>query len=182
MLSFRRGKRACVVVCRPDDRRTKGPTEARIDVGAPVQGLVFWHALSGRAGMTVHAGDQTFFPREASDLTAVYEIEFVDGRTFTAECRAESTIDVWDASLRARHYHAPHHLVGPALPDGEPVVICGHEWHNPRPDIEIRRILMKGCRCRAYETQRRTPRTILLGISRVDKPRLEDCRDGVTGT
>ena len=176
---FGRGQRACVIVRRPDDRRSRVPTEARIDVGLHVQGLVFWHALSGRAGMTVHAGDQTFFPREASDLTAVYEIQFVDGRTHIAECRSQSTIDVWDASCLAQHYHAPHHLVGPALPDGKPVVICGCEWHNPRPEIEIRSILMKGCRCRAYETQRHTPLTILLGISRVDKPQLEDYRGGV---
>ena len=173
---FGQGERACIVVRRPDDQQSKSPTEARIDIGTHVQGLIFWHALSGPAGKTVHAGDQTFFPREASDLTAVYEIQFADGRTHIAECRAESTIDTWDASFRAGHYHAPHHLIGPALSDGRPVVICGHEWHNPRPDIEISSILMKGCRCRAYETRRRTPLTILLGISRVDKPRLEDYR------
>jgi hypothetical protein len=176
---FGRGKRASVVVRRPDDRRSKAPREVRIDAGTHVQGLVFWHTLSGRAGLTVHAGDQTYFPREASDLTAVYEIQFVDGRTHVVECRAESTIDVWDASLRASRYHAPYHLVGPALPDGRPVVILGHEWHNPRPDIEIHSILMKGCRSRAYEIQRHTPLTILLGVSRVNKPQLKDYRSKI---
>jgi len=140
---FRRGKRACIVVRRPDDRRSKAPTEVRIDAGTHVQGLVFWHALSGRAGQTVHAGDQTFFPLEASDLTAVYEILFADGRTHIAECRAQSTIDVWDASFRASHYHTPHHLVGPALPDGRPVVkrmrctIEGLLWWHKMLDAKL---------------------------------------------
>jgi len=175
---FGSGKRACVAVRRPDDSKSLHPTDAVIRVRDRFEGLVFWHATSEQGGKLIHAGDQTHFPRESSDLVAVYEIDFADGRVYTVECRDRETIDAWDASLDAAHYHAPHHLVRGKLASGGPLVVCGHEWRNPRADIEIRSIRMKGCRSRAYEKGAPTPTAILLGITGVEKPRLSDYRGG----
>ena len=187
-----KGRRACVAVRRPDDAKTRLPSAGASDagerlalpaavsilMGRAVQGLVFWHATSGPGGRTVHAGDSTHFPRESSDLVAVYEVEFADALVLPVECRYAENIASWNAPVSSSLYWAPHHLVWRVPGGRDDTVICGHEWRNPRADVVIRAIRFKGCRRRAQEPGAPTPAVILLALTAVEKPRLSDYRAG----
>ena len=173
-----RGGRACVAVRRPDDPGTRLPDAVSIPLGRAVQALVFWHVTSGPGGRTLHAGDSTHFPRESSDLVAVYEVGYADGLVLPVECRYAGNIAAWNAPASAALYHAPHHLLWRAPGDPGAAIVCGHEWRNPRADVVISNIRMKGCRRRAQERGAPTPAVILLALTAVGKPRLSDYREG----
>jgi len=169
---YRIGKR-CLAVRRPDGKG-RYPAGAGIRVRGSWQGLVFWHATTGPGGRSVHAGDGTHFPRDSSDLLAVYEVVFADGLTESVQCRYAESINAWDAPAAAALYHAPHHLLWRGRPGGPLLAVCGHEWRNPRPDIRIVGIRMKGCARREYEPGAPSPATLLLALTGIAKPRLED--------
>ena len=61
-------------------------------------------------------------------------------------------------------------LVSGTLPDGRDAVVWGSEWTNPRPDVEIASVRLVG------SPGPSAARPILLGITAVEKPRVEDER------
>ena len=52
---------------------------------------------SGAGRPSIHAGDQTHFPRESSELVGFYEIRYQDGLALTHEIRYDETVGRWDA-------------------------------------------------------------------------------------
>ena len=59
-----------------------------------------------RAGRAIHAGDQTHFPRESSELLGFYEIRYADELVATHEIRFDETVARWDAGLAKLLYLA----------------------------------------------------------------------------
>ena len=161
-----RGGRSCVLVGRR-------PGEEPLSVELPVTGrwasLVFVQSATAAGAPSIHAGDQTHFPRESSELLGLYEIRFRDGVVETHGIRYDESVSRWDAGLEGLYYHA-RSLVAGTLPDGRDAVVWGSEWTNPRPDVEIASVRLVGAPGPS------AARPILLGITAVEKPRVEDER------
>jgi hypothetical protein len=162
----RRGGRSCVVVSR---RPGEEPTQVTLPISGRWASLVFLHAATGPGRPTTHAGDQTHFPRESSELLGFYEIRYADGLVANHEIRYEENVGRWDAGLDLLLYHARSVPAG-RLPDGRQAVLWASEWTNPRPDVPIASVRMVG-----------TPGPsdalpVLFGVSAVHKPRVEDYR------
>jgi Glycosyl hydrolase family 20, domain 2/Glycosyl hydrolase family 20, catalytic domain len=151
-------------------RRT-GPEPTRIAI--PVTGrwasLLFLQSATDAGRPSIHAGDQTHFPRESSELLGYYEIRFADDLVSTHEIRFDETVGRWDAGL-GRTYYLTRPVVCGHLPDGRAAVAWASEWVNPRPDVPIVSVALVGSPGPS-EAQ-----PILLGITAVEKPRVEDYR------
>jgi hypothetical protein len=163
--ALREGRSAVVVARRPG--------EAPMRVPLPVRGrwasLVFVHSATGAGRPEVHAGDQTHFPRESSELLGFYEIRYEDGLVAAHEIRYGETVGRWDAGLALPLYFA-RPLVAGRLPDGRADVVWASEWANPRPDVPIASVTLVGAPGPS------NARPILLGVTAVEKPRVEDLR------
>jgi hypothetical protein len=158
--------RGCVLVARrPGDQ----PTEVELPVFGRWASLLFVQSATGRGRDTVHAGDATHFPHESSELLGFYEIRYADGLVGTYEIRYDETVGRWDAGV-GLPYYLTRSLVGGKLPDGRKAVLWASEWVNPRPDVPIVSVKMAG----SPGPSNILP--ILLGITAVEKPRVEDYR------
>jgi len=142
-------------------------------VGLPIVGrwasLVFLQAATGEGRPTIHAGDQTHFPHESSELLGDYEIHFADDLVLTHEIRYDETVGPWNAGL-ARTYYLTRPVVSGRLPDGRKAVLWASEWANPRPDVPIVSVTLVG------SPRPSEARPILVGVTAVEKPRVEDYR------
>ncbi len=159
------GRSAVSVARRPGD----APTRAELPIRGRWASLVFIQSATGEGRPTVHAGDQTHFPRESSELLGFYEIRYEDGLVATHEIRYDETVGRWDASLTLPLYFA-RALVNGTLPDGRPAVVWASEWANPRPDVGVASVTLVG----SPGPSNAGP--ILLGVTAVEKPRVEDQR------
>jgi len=151
--------------------RRSGPEPSR--VALPISGrwasLVFLQTASGEGRPSIHAGDQTHFPHESSELLGHYEIRFADELVVTHEIRYDETVGPWDAGL-GRTYYLTRPVVAGRLPDGRAAVAWASEWTNPRPDVPIVSVTLVG------SPGPSDARPILLGVTAVEKPRVEDYR------
>ncbi len=161
-----RGGRSCIVVGRR-------PGEEPLAVELPISGrwasLVFVHSASAAGAPAIHAGDQTHFPRESSELLGLYEIRFKDGVVETHGIRYDENLGRWDAGLEGLYYQARALPLG-TLPDGREAVAWGSEWTNPRPDVDIVSVRLVG------SPGPSAARPMLLAVTAVEKPRVEDER------
>jgi len=151
--------------------RRPGGRATRIDL--PVKGrfagLLFLQASTGPGRPAIHAGDQTHFPRESSELLGFYEIRFADGLVDTHEIRAEETIAPWNEGLlRLSYFVRP--VVAGRLPDGGDAVLWASEWTNRRPDVPVVSVTLTGAPGPS------TAEPLLLALTAVEKPRVEDYR------
>jgi hypothetical protein len=163
--ALRNGRSAVVVARRPGDE----PTRAALPIRGRWAALVFVHAATGPGRPGIHAGDQTHFPRESSELLGFYEIRYEDDLVLTHEIRYDETVGRWDAGLALPLYFA-RPLVAGKLPDGRAAVVWASEWANPRPDVAIASVTLVGAPGPSGA------RPILLGATAVEKPRVEDLR------
>jgi hypothetical protein len=151
--------------------RRPGPDPTR--VALPISGrwasLVFLQVASGEGRPSIHAGDQTYFPHESSELLGQYEIRFADELVLTHEIRYDETVGPWNAGL-GRTYYLTRPVVAGRLPDGGAAVAWASEWTNPRPDVPIVSVTLVG------SPGPSDARPILLGVTAVEKPRVEDYR------
>jgi hypothetical protein len=151
--------------------RRPGPEPTR--VALPIVGrwasLVFLQVASGEGRPSIHAGDQTHFPHESSELLGQYEIRFADELVLTHEIRYDETVGPWNAGL-GRTYYLTRPVVAGRLPDGGAAVAWASEWTNPRPDVPIVSVTLVG------SPGPSDARPILLGVTAVEKPRVEDYR------
>jgi hypothetical protein len=142
-------------------------------VSLPVQGrwasLIFLQTATDKGRESIHAGDQTHFPRESSELLGFYEIRFSDGLVLTHEIRYDETLAKWETSFDVPYYLTRAILAG-SLPDGRPAVLWASEWKNPRPDIPIVSLRLVG------SPGPSAAQPILFGITAVEKPKVEDYR------
>ncbi|MCX6620561.1 MAG: family 20 glycosylhydrolase [Acidobacteria bacterium] len=156
--------RKCLVVQR---RGGHDKTAARLPVTGRWASLVFVQSATGAGRETVHAGDATFFPRESSELLGYYEIRYADGLTAAHQIRADETVDSWDAGFRKTHYFS-RSIASGKLPDGRTAVLWASEWVNPRPDVPIVGVKMKG-------TAGPSPALpVLFAVTGVEKSKVED--------
>ncbi len=173
-----RGKgKAAVVVSRPGEKSQYPLVVEGIPVKGSYAGLVFFQVAAKAGRRPVHAGDATMYPRDSADPLGCYEIIYENGQKDLAVIRYGENVGAWDASLPAMFYHAQSIVAG-ELPDGRPLVVWGFEWINPRPEVPIAQVNLFGIRGR---TRRGRPYTsgvypVLLGITAVQRPRLEDYR------
>jgi hypothetical protein len=130
---------------------------------------VFVQSASAEGRPAIHAGDQTHFPRESSELLGYYEIRYEDDLVATHEIRYDETVGRWDAGLGLPLYFA-RPLVAGTLPDGRAAVVWASEWPNPRPDVPIASVTLVG------SPGPSKARPILFGVTGVEKPRVEDLR------
>ena len=159
------GLSAVRVARRPGDT----PTRAALPIRGRWASLVFVQSASGEGRPTIHAGDQTHFPRESSELLGFYEIRYEDDLVATHEIRYDETVGRWDAGLALPFYFA-RPLVAGTLPDGRAAVVWASEWANPRPDVPIASVTLVG------SPGPSKARPILFGVTAVEKPRVEDLR------
>ena len=159
------GRSAVVVARRPGDE----PTRAALPIHGRWASLVFVQSATGEGRPTIHAGDQTHFPRESSELLGFYEIRYEDDLVATHEIRYDETVGRWDRGLALPFYFA-RPLVAGKLPDGRAAVVWASEWANPRPDVPIASVTLVG------SPGPSSGRPILLGVTAVEKPRVEDLR------
>jgi hypothetical protein len=158
--------RGCVLVARrPGDQ----PIEADLPVSGRWASLLFVQSATGRGRDPVHAGDATHFPHESSELLGFYEIRYADGLVGTHEIRYDETVGRWDAGVDLPYY-LTRPLLGGKLPDGRKAALWASEWVNPRPDLPIVSVKMVGSPGPSDVLP------ILLGITGVEKPRVEDYR------
>ena len=157
---------SCVVVGR---RPGEEPRSVELPVSGRWASLVFVQSATGAGAPSIHAGDQTHFPRESSELLGVYEIRFRDGVVETHGIRYDETVGRWDAGLDGLYYSA-RALVAGSLPGGREAVVWASEWTNPRPDVDIVSVRMAG------SAGPSAARPILLAVTAVEKPRVEDER------
>jgi hypothetical protein len=160
------GGNSCVIVSR---RKGEQASEVSLPVSGRWAALLFVQSSTAPGRETIHAGDQTMFPHESSELLGFYQIEFADGLVQTHEIRYDENVGVWDSSFDTPYYFT-RALASGKLPDGRPAVIWASEWRNPRPEIPIASVKMVG-----------TPgpsaaQPILFGITGVERPRVEDYR------
>ena len=160
------GGHSCVLVGR---RKGENPIEVLLPVSGRWASLLFVQSATAQGRATIHAGDQTQFPREASELLGFYEIQYVDGLVQTHEIRYDETVGSWNASFD-NPYYLTRALAAGKLPDGRPAVIWASEWKNPRPDVPIVSVKMIG------SPGPSAAEPILFGITAVEKPRVEDYR------
>lgn len=166
-LEYRLGNGA-ILVSRAH-RKTAAPVQVTIPVSGNFAALVFLQTSVGEPRHTVHAGDGTFFPDESSELIGLYDIVFRDGMVLQAEVRAGENVAHWDAGFRSILYHARNIEAGTLL-NGDPLLIWGLEWTNPRPDEEITEIRFRGTGGPS------DAQPLLLGITTIEKDRLSDYR------
>jgi hypothetical protein len=159
------GRSAVVVARRPRDE----PTRAALPIRGRWASLVFLQSATGEGRPTIHAGDQTHFPRESSELLGFYEIRYEDDLVATHGIRYDETVGRWDRGLALPYYFA-RPLVAGKLPDGRSAVVWASEWANPRPDVPIASVAMVG------SPGPSNARPVLLGVTAVEKPRVEDLR------
>lgn len=159
------GRSAVLVARRPGD----APTRAELPIRGRFASLVFVQSATGEGRPGVHAGDQTHFPRESAELLGFYEIRYEDGLLQAHEIRYDESVGAWNAGLRLPFYFA-RPLVAGVLPDGRAAVVWASEWTNPRPDVPIASVALVG------STGPSNARPILLGVTGVEKPRVEDLR------
>ena len=133
------GRSAVRVARRPGDT----PTRAALPIRGRWASLVFVQSATGEGRPTIHAGDQTHFPRESSELLGFYEIRYEDDLVATHEIRYDETVGRWDAGLALPFYFA-RPLVAGTLPDGRAAVVWASEWANPRPDVPIASVTLVG--------------------------------------
>jgi len=158
--------RSCVLVAR---RKGEDPTEVLLPVSGRWASLLFIQSATAPGRETVHAGDQTLFPHESSELLGFYEIEFADGLVQVHEIRYDETVGNWNAGFDTPYYLTRAIAAG-KLPDGRPAVIWASEWKNPRPDIPIVSVKMVG------SPGPSTAQPVLFGVTAVEKPQVEDYR------
>ena len=159
------GPSAVVVARRPGDR----PTRIPLPITGRWASLLFLQAASGEGRPAVHAGDQTQFPRESSELLGFYEVRYADDLVATHEIRFEETVGRWDTGL-AKTFYLTRPVVSGQLPDGRAAVLWASEWTNPRPDVPIVSVSLVG------SPGPSTALPILFGVTAVEKPRVEDYR------
>lgn len=145
------------------------PMEASLPITGRVAALIFFQSATEKGRGTIHAGDATHFPREASELIGFYEIRWADGLVASHPIRWDETVAEWDCGL-SRPYYFTRAIVCGTLPDGRKAVIWGSEWKNERPDVPIESVKMVG----AAGLSSSEP--ILFGVTAVEKPRVEDYR------
>jgi Glycosyl hydrolase family 20, domain 2/Glycosyl hydrolase family 20, catalytic domain len=160
-----RGPSTVVVARRPGP----DPTRVLLPVSGRWASLLFLQAATGEGRPDIHAGDQTHFPHESSELLGYYEIRFADELMLTHEIRYDETVGPWNAGLE-RTYYATRPVVSGRLPDGRAAVVWASEWTNPRPDVPIVSVTLVG------SPGPSDARPILLGVTAVEKPRVEDYR------
>ena len=177
-IRFPRGTgKGAVVVSRPGEK-SKYPLVVE---GLPVKGayasLVFLQVAAKAGRRPVHAGDATMYPRDSADPLGCYEIIYENGQKDVAVIRYGENVGAWDAGLSAMFYDA-RNIVAGDLPNGRPLVVWGFEWVNPRPEIPIAQVNMFGIRgrTRAGREDIEGAYPILLGVTAVERPRLEDYR------
>jgi hypothetical protein len=163
--ALRNGRSTVVVARRPGDE----PTRVPLPIHGRWAALVFVQAATGAGRPGIHAGDQTHFPRESSELLGYYEVRYEDELVATHEIRYDETVGRWDAGLGLPLYFA-RALVAGKLPDGRSAVVWASEWANPRPDVAIASVTLVGVPGPS------SARPILLGVTAVEKPRVEDLR------
>jgi hypothetical protein len=159
------GRSTVVVARRPGDE----PTRVALPIRGRWASLVFVQSATGEGRPPIHAGDQTHFPRESSELLGFYEIRYADGLVETHAIRYDETVGSGNRGLTLPFYFA-RPLVAGRLPDGGAAVVWASEWANPRPDVPIESVALVGAPGPS------NARPILLGVTAVEKPRVEDLR------
>ena len=160
------GGKSCVLVSR---MKSEIPMEVPLPITGRWASLVFIQSATGKGRDTIHAGDQTHFPRESSELLGFYEIRYADGLGAAHEIRCDETVAAWDAGFAAPLYFTRAISAG-VLPDGRKAVLFASEWTNPRPDVPIVSVTMKG----SPGPSSACP--ILFAVTAIEKPRVEDYR------
>ncbi len=160
-----RGPSAVGVARRAGDR----PTRVALPVGGRWASLLFVQSATGEGRPSIHAGDQTHFPHESSELLGYYEVRYADDLVATHEIRFDETVGPWNAGLSRTYYMARPVLAG-QLPSGGKAVLWASEWVNPRPDVPIVAVTLVG----TPGPSRAEP--LLFGVTAVAKPRVEDYR------
>jgi len=131
--------------------------------------LLFLQSTTAEGRPSIHAGDQTHFPHESSELLGYYEVRYADDLVATHEIRFDENVGPWHAGL-SRSYYLGRPVLSGTLPDGRAAVLWASEWVNARPDVPIVSVTLVG-----------TPgpsvaQPLLFGITAVAKPRVEDYR------
>jgi hypothetical protein len=162
----RDGGNSCVIVSR---RRGEEASEVSLPVSGRWASLLFIQSSTAAGRETIHAGDQTMFPHESSELLGFYGIEFADGLVQTHEIRYDENVGIWNGSFETPYYF-PRALSAGKLPDGHAAVIWASEWKNPRPEVPIVSVKMIG----APGPSAAQP--ILFGITGVERSQVEDYR------
>jgi hypothetical protein len=170
------GERAAVVT-RRQQPAGEYPYEAQpVPIGGKHGSLIFWQAATEKGGHVMHAGDGTHYPREAAELLGWYEILYADGLTRTAEIRYGENVRAWDEGFGPLYY--AREVPAGTRPDGEPLVVWGLEWTNPRPAVEIVSVTLRGAGATPETRPKRdgvsAARPMLLGITAVELPRFAD--------
>jgi glycosyl hydrolase family 20 len=160
-----RGPSAVLVARRPGDR----PTRVSLPVTGRWASLLFLQSATGEGQPSIHAGDQTHFPRESSELLGFYEIRYADDLVATHEIRFDETVGRWDAGVE-KTYYLTRPVVAGRLPDGRAAVLWASEWVNGRPDVPIVSVTLVG----SPGPSDALP--LLFGVTAVEKPRVEDYR------
>ncbi len=160
-----RGPSVVVVARRPGDR----PTRVSLPVGGRWASLLFLQSATGEGRPSIHAGDQTHFPHESSELLGFYEIRYADDLVATHEIRFDETVGRWDAGVE-KTYYLTRPVTAGRLPDGRDAVLWASEWVNARPDVPIVSVTLVG----SPGPSDALP--LLFGVTAVEKPRVEDYR------
>jgi hypothetical protein len=160
-----RGPSAVVVARRPGER----PTRVPLPITGRWASLLFPQAATAEGRPTIHAGDQTHFPHESSELLGFYEVRYIDELLATHEIRYDETVGRWDAGVSGTYY-LTRPVVAGKLPDGRDAVLWASEWVNPRPDVPIVSVTLVG------SPGPSTASPVLFGVTAVEKPRVEDYR------
>ena len=63
--------------------------------------LLFLHATTAEGRPSIHAGDQTHFPRDSSELLGYYEVRYADDVVDVHEIRYDETVGRWNGASRA---------------------------------------------------------------------------------
>lgn len=172
-----------VVVSRRHQGTDEYPHDSTpIPIGGKYASLIFWQTATQKGGAPMHAGDGTHYPREAAELLGWYEILYADGLTRTAEVRYGENVLAWNEGF-GRLYYAREIPAG-RLASGEPLVVQGLEWTNPRPAVEIVSVTLKGAKGLPEirpKGEVSEARPMLLGITGIEHPKWEDFRPGKEG-
>jgi hypothetical protein len=170
--------RGAVVVARRHEPAGAYPCDAApIPVNGRYASLIFWQVATQPGGRPMHAGDGTHFPHEAAELLGWYEVRYADGLTHAVEIRYGQNLRAWDEGFGLL-YDAREIPAG-RLPDGKPLVLWGLEWTSPRPAVEIGSVTLRGAAGLAAirpAGEVSVARPMLLGITAIEAPRLEDYR------
>jgi hypothetical protein len=174
--------RVGVVVERAQKPETPYPHASKaITVGGKYASLIFWQVAAAKGGRPLHAGDGTNHPREAAELLGWYEIRFADGLSRDAEIRYHENVGAWDEGHVLLYYS--REIEAGSLPGGDPLVVWGLEWTNPRPEVEIESVVMRGARTMTsrYEGGFSEAKPMLLGITAIEALKWEDFRPEKAG-